>query len=412
VALFALSHRPSRLFAPVMRALEARGWRVQVFSHVPSAADPPGAISFDQASAGAPLRLIRMPRWRLDEALLSTLPMERSWVRRALSGAWAGGETLRRRQRRVLERWRPRLAITYGHEVLGLSLKAAADDVGIPTLFMPHGVMPPYPWQYYFFATATAVYGQPCIDVNRRGPWGARVRGAVPTGAPHYDELFGRLRATGGQRVSFPDLTPPPSRPYLVLFFATWGLSLISHAQQLHSLRMIAEGLPDDCFLMCKLHPSREEREAAQAILSETLPAEAFAVIGEKQHTTPELLSACHVAVSVARSMSLVDTIIAGRPAVGIVLPDLHPDSLDANHPAKEFRANGRLAHSAAELRAHLVALTRDEGARQEVLKNREAYVSLFLGADGRATERVVALIEQLAGQQQTPDEQRRERIA
>jgi hypothetical protein len=86
---------------------------------------------------------------------------------------------------------------------------------------------------------------------------------------------------------------------------------------------------------------------------------------------------------------------------VAIAFPDLPPDSLDSNHPAKDLRKHGALVRSAAELRDAVITLTRDETARRAALQQREAYLNLFLGgADGEASRRVASLIERLATNQ------------
>ena len=407
VGLFVLPGRSPRMFAPVGDELRRRGWSVDVFAYasLPDA----GAIPFDHAARG-PGRPITFPEWRWADTLADA-GVNAAIGRRALASTWAAFDTFRQQHRRVLERWRPSVAITYGSDVLALSLLAAAKDLDVPTLFMPHGVMPPEPYMHYFAADATAAFGQACIDVNVAGAWRHHVRGRLMvTGAPHYDALreqhVARTVSDVGRRLQPPPDAAPAalsglrrgaSRPFTVVFFATYGSTLFTHSLQSRSLRMIAEALPSDCFLVCKLHPSREERESCKAVLASCLSTDAFQVVGEREYTTADLLASSDVAVAVSRSMSLVDAVVAGCPPVAIVMPDLPPGTSDTNHPAKTFASVGRVANSVSDLHEAVRLLTRDDAARQRALAMRDEYVTQYLGADGHSAERVASLIEELS---------------
>jgi hypothetical protein len=160
---------------------------------------------------------------------------------------------------------------------------------------------------------------------------------------------------------------------------------------------MLAEALPDDAYLVCKLHPSFEERRFCQSILEACLPADAFRVVGESEFTTRELLAGCHVAVSNERSMVLTDAIVMGRPGIAIRHPESPLGSGDRNHPGKDFSENCWVVESSGELRAALTALTRDEAARAGLLTNRQRYLERFVLGDGRAAQRIADLVEHLA---------------
>ena len=97
---------------------------------------------------------------------------------------------------------------------------------------------------------------------------------------------------------------------------------------------MVAEALPDDCFLVCKLHPAHGERDVCEAVLGDRLPHDAFVVVDDSQHTTPELLASCHAVVASERSMALIDTIVAGRPAAAIPFAEYPLGSGDMIHQA------------------------------------------------------------------------------
>jgi hypothetical protein len=163
---------------------------------------------------------------------------------------------------------------------------------------------------------------------------------------------------------------------------------------------MVADALPPDCLLVCKLHPSREERGACEAVLTDRLDPTAFRVVDDREHSTPDLLGACEVAVAVTRSMALVDAIVAARPIVAIAFPDLQRVS-DRNHPAKDFDEYGTMVHSVDELNTAIRAAVHTESPRRRARMIRGSYITRFLNGDGHAARRVGDLIERLASDAQ-----------
>ena len=141
------------------------------------------------------------------------------------------------------------------------------------------------------------------------------------------------------------------------------------------------------------------ERDPCEKILASLLPSHAFAVVGERQHTTPELLAACHVAVAIERCGALTDAIFMGRPAIGLRVPEIPPGSSNLNHPTRgpEFLKCCRVVWDKTGMQEALVSLTRVPAAREAMRKNRKRYIeSFFLASDGRASHRVADLIEHL----------------
>jgi len=412
-AFFVLNQRYMDLFQPVLSELESRGWWVPVLCYNPLTRPPVDAVAFADAAVGGQALTqedLRRPHWVISDALLRESPVSRTWVAVALSASWAAAKTQMHRHRRVLEFLRPDTVISFGPETMSLAIQGAAKSLGIPSLLMAHGFQGPVQSSLFFSATASAVIGPACREANRIDQYGNKREGLVATGQPPYDDMLLRSVNSGGERKNLPHLSLPVERPYLVLFFVWWGPYLFGHALQRKNLKMLAEALPKDAFLVCKLHPVREEREICEAVLGACLPKGAFRVVGESEYSTPDLLESCHVAVMQPASMSLNDAIVMGRPAIVIQHEEdtrSVPDALNhisLNHPSYSCNDACWRVSSVDELREALFALTRDEYARQRVLKHRGAYIKRFLVAsDGQSTQRVADLVEYL-GRGKDPD--------
>lgn len=413
VAFFALNQRYMDLFQPVLEELKSRGWWVPVIYYNPLNRPPMNAVAFDDAVVGGQALVrecLRKPHWEIEDALLKESLVSRRWVTIALNASWATAKAQMHRHRCVLEYLHPDVVISFGPETMSLALQGAAKSLGIPSVILAHGFQGPVQSSWFFSATASAVTGQACAEVNRIDQYGINREGLVATGHPPYDEMLLRSANFGGGRRAPLSLRLPVERPYLAVVFARWGTDLFGHAIQRKNLTMIIEALPNDVFLICKLHPSCEEREICEAVLAAGLPKSAFRVVGESEYSTPELLEACHVAVMQHTSMSLNDAIIMSRPAIVIqhdedvrfVSDAMNHISL--NHPSWAFQGAYWRVCNSTELREALVMLTRDKCARRRILKNRRAYIEQFLVApDGRSSQRVADLVEHL-GAGKTPD--------
>lgn len=406
-ALFVLNQRFLDLFAPVAVELEKRGWQVRVFyyhssmtpgRHRHAFSDSADASGFSMAS------LSPSPSWTISDGLLRHSLVSEAGLRLALAASWVTARAQIGLHHSVLDAWRPEVVISFGPETMSLALQRAAERLGIPSLFMAHGFQGPVRTSWFFHATASALSGAACVQANERDANGERRKGLVATGHPPYDAMLSESVAHAGRRVPLPGLDVPLARPHLVLAFALWSHNLLGHALQAKILRMLTKALPDDAFLVYKLHPSREERRICEAVLESGLPREAFRVVGEKEYSTPVLLAACHVAVANEQSMVLTDAIVMGRPAIVITHPDFPRGSGTLNHPASDFRDTCVLVSDAVELRNALVLLTHNEEERQALVNHRAEYIRRFLvAADGRAGRRVADLVEHL-GAGQSPD--------
>ena len=400
-AAFILNQRYLDLFQPVLRELESRGWRVPVFYYNPLARASPGAIPFTDAASGAGSLVHEstgIPQWVLREELLEQSPVSREWLSIALNASWVTGRTLIMCHRFLLERWRPAEVISFGPESMSLALQAAAHSLGIPSLFMNHTFREPARSCWFLQATASTMAGQACVEANEWDLLGERRKGMVATGHPPYDELLKRCAGSSDRPRRLPGLAQPSDRPYLILTLAVWGSTLVWHSMQRKTLQMLAEALPHDAYLICKLHPSWEDRAMCEAALGAGLPGGAFRVVGEREYQTSDLLAACDVAVMHEQSMSLTDAVVMGRPAIAVAHPEFPRGSYSMNHPAWAFKDAWWLVTDSAGLREALVRLTRDEAARKALLRYRKAYIERFLvAADGQASSRVADLAEHLA---------------
>jgi hypothetical protein len=405
-AAFILNQRYLDLFQPIRQELEARGWAVPVYAYNPLIRPYPSAVSFSEAAARtAPVFSgdLEKPVWMISDEIMTRCPVSQAWLRRALDASWVTARALVAQHLRLLAALRPAVVLSFGPEIMSLSLQAAAERLDIPSLFLNHTFREPARSCWYLQATASTMAGPHCVELNRRDLEGRERRGMVATGHPPYDALLERSTKLGGNRAELSNLSAPPERPYVILALALWSNNLLWHAMQRKALQMLADALPSDAFLICKIHPSWEDRELPAAVLGAKLPKEAFRVVGESEYQTPDLLAACHVAVIHEQSMSLSDAVVMGRPTIAIAHPEVPYGRYCMNHPAWGYKGAWRVVSDAAELRQALVTLTRDNDARAALLKHRRAYIDRFLvAADGQSSRRVADLAEHIASGEDT----------
>lgn len=404
VGIFVMDKHWLDLFQPVFCELESRGWSVSVFYYNQLVKPAGNAESFARAVASSQAFVddrdqIIKPRWTVSDGLLSESPVSWDWLKVALDVSWMTAKVQVKRHLCLLEARRPSVVISFGPEVMSLALQAAAQCLGIPSLLMNHTFREPARSSWFYHATASVMLGQACVEGNMVDRNGQKQLGLVATGHAPYDAMLKRSENSKGQRVSIPSIPLSAERPYLVLAFALWsdGIDYFLHLLQRRTLMMLAQALPHDAFLVYKLHPAFEEREACEVLLGSGLPSNAFKVVGESDCKTPDLLAGCHVAVNYANSTTLADTIIMGRPAIAVIHPELDRGSLNMKHPAWRFKGAWWEVEDSVQLRKALYALTRDEEARNELLRHRKQYIERFLVAsDGQASERVADLVEHL----------------
>lgn len=401
MAVFVFNRRDP--LQPLFKELERRGWRVVCFSYGRECSNQ-GVIQLGTESSWRPFQTdwSRFPSWVVTEELLRTSPVSNRLLMLALSASWMTGQSQVHYHYHLLDQLRPQVVMTVGADVASMGLTSAADRLGIPSLFMAHGLQGrAYPWA--FCQTASALFGTPCVETNQKDAFGAMRRGLVATGCPAYDAYYAGPNSKS--RVDAIRRKLPSGTAHLVVFFVTYAhrslRPLSAFAQLQRSFKMVADGLPKDAFLICKLHPAYEQRDICQDVLAGYLDRAAFEVVGEREFTTRELLSACDVAIGFEYSMVMRDAIVMGRPAIAIIERGFQcgeNGSTRFNHPGSDFMGACWEVGTVAEFQKAVVALTRDPGARDQVLKRRKAYIDRFLFAsDGCASQRVADLAEHLA---------------
>lgn len=386
-------------FIPIRAELHRRGWRVVIFAYRTLAGSDRDVIPFREAvrpiGYRAPSRFRR--QWAIDPDTLRTSPVPPAAVRRALDSTWATAKFQTELHLSVLEGWRPDVVVSFGPDTMSLALHAATSTSGTPSVFLPHGFLDPSPLNWSLTATATPVAGRACAEVNAVNPFGEHQAGLVPVGHPNFDDIV----RTTARPSSDPTiaLSIPSSRPFVVLLFAGWGRDLLDLTMFRRMTSMAAAALPDDAFLICKLHPGEhEQREVYEDVLAADLARDAFLVVSGKEVGTPDLLRRSDVVVTIEDSMTAADAVVAGVPTV-VVRSPLHPaGARGLAHPGKDYAMVCAVVTTVDELRAELIRLTRDRVARAHVLRRRGEYIGRFLfAADGRSSARTVELIEALA---------------
>ncbi len=395
IALFRPERGYTDHFEPIARELRSRGRNVVVFEYSRQIGENDGAIAFTRAvsAAGGRASLLPQRHWSIDAGATGA-PVHAAAVKRAIQASWTTGAVQIERHQRVLERWRPNVVVSFGPETMSLALHAAARRCGIPSVFLPHGYLTPFPLMWSIPATALAVVGSACVQANAVTPVGVRQEPLVVIGHPQYDEFAQGWRGRPADRSR---LGAPSSRPRLVLLFTEWGVDLLDQAMQSRTLRMAAEALPADAYLICKLHPAREERERSETLLGAILPSDAFTVVSSRDHSTGELLQACDVAVATEESMALIDAVVMRRPGIGIRHPENPPGTGPLRHPARRIDEICTVVSTVDQLRDALERTIVDPAAHLSPAEERMKYVRRSLFAiDGRSSFRAADLIEHL----------------
>lgn len=297
--------------------------------------------------------------------------------------------------RAALRRVRPSVLCLYAESSgWGRAALAAAAAEGVRTLAVQHGIL--YPTYYSYRhepdeadcprPDRTAVFGEAARRfLVERG--GYRPEALVLTGSPKFDELVERaaawdrslLRARLGVREGESLLVVASRfRPIRETHRAIGPAlpALLRAVEALENVRCVIKphpAEPDDAY--------RREAAEAGATRTRVLPPSADLL---------ELLHAGDALVTV-ESLSAAEALVLGRPVVVLEMPT-HLRELVAAGVALGVEAG-------ADPRLALRSVLFDPGTRARLAERRAAYVSeLAMGADGRATERILALIREMAG--------------
>jgi hypothetical protein len=271
------------------------------------------------------------------------------------------------RIRLVLDRFQPHAVITAsGASVDARLLELAARRRGIRSLHLQHGLYEADPLTAHLQATHVCLWG----EHHRRQLAAHPPRGElVVTGSPHHDELLARLAEV-----------PQDDPPHIVYYTPRAGgrcLSREGYAEHLRAFRDAAASLPRWRFT-AKLHPADDEPFARACLERWGPPANLRVTRTEDPYP---LLRRAAVAVVYSSTVGF-EAILLRRRLVILDLTNL-PDWLPL--------AQMGLAVKITEAAALVPALRREVEQREQAP---DPGGELWR-ADGRATERILELIEE-----------------
>jgi hypothetical protein len=288
---------------------------------------------------------------------------------------------------------RPRVVALYAEDSgWGRATEAACREAGVPTVGVQHGIL--YP-NYYSYMHAegdddcprpdrTAIFGEAAkrflVEQGRYDP-----ETLVITGSPKFDALLETAatldRAAARERLGVRD-----GDLLLVVASRYRGIrvSFQSIGSALPGLLAAVETL-DDVELIIKPHPAEPIRDYEARVRE--AGARHCRVVAPKSDLI-ELIHAADALVTV-ESLSAVEALVLGRPVLVLNMP--------TNLRAMVERGVALGVGMGEDPRPALESL-RDPQTLERLRAARDAYLpELASGRDGRATERIVALLRQTA---------------
>jgi len=297
----------------------------------------------------------------------------------------------------VIARERPQVLVLYAESSgLGRAAIAAANQAGVPTFAVQHGIM--YPRYYSHehapdevrgkdacpLPTRTAVFGSLARDLLvTRGQYSPET--IVVTGSPKFDAL---VQAAGRYNRSAirERLGVPEDAPMLVVASRFSAIGPV-----FADLVQAAESSPG-CWLLVK--PHQAERADPYLEVKRQLGAARVRVVGGEENLL-ELLFASDGLVTVD-SLASSEALVLGRPVLVVNLP--------SNLSPLVERGVALGARGGEEIRRQLDRFLRDGAARANLSERRREYIQEFaFGADGRSTERIVEALRQTAERRWKP---------
>lgn len=297
--------------------------------------------------------------------------------------------------RAVLRHTRPAVMCLYAESSgWGRAALAAAAAEGVRTVAVQHGIL--YPTYYSYRhepdeadcprPDRTAVFGEAARRfLVERG--GYAPESLVLTGSPKFDELLERtaawdrsaLRARLGAQEAEPLVVVASRfRPIRETHHAIGGAlaALLAAIEAMDGVRCLIKPHPAE-----PAEPYRRAVEHARATHTRVLPSSADLL---------ELMHAADALVTV-ESLSAVEALVLGRPVVVLEMP---------NHLRALVEAEVALGVPAgADPSEAIQSVLFDPATRDRLADGRRRYVSeLAMGVDGRATERILDLVREMAG--------------
>jgi len=337
-------------------------------------------------------------------------PRMRGPFLRALAGVAVRTRTMSAILERIAER-AGLAAVVLGFDTIaaGRAAAATARRLGVPTVHVPHGVLArprvPMRWQgAQVFADAVCAPG----PYSHAGyvAQGVRPDAVRLTGSPRWD-LYAALDAAARARCReavAAALGLDPAAP-LVVYGATWvergtahscahqQAALAAYRQVLEGVRRLARRRVQ---LVVKLHPGEWSRPSADgpSLLAGyhgvARRAGVERVVVTAGYKT-ELIAAADALVVLNSNLG-IEGLLCGRPVVNVPLLPVEHDCLFADEPA--VVALRRLE----EVGAALAAVLDDAALRARLAAAAPAAVRRYAHEpDGRASERVAAVVAELA---------------
>lgn len=296
----------------------------------------------------------------------------------------------------------PRLVCLYAESSgLGRAAIESARSLGVKSLGVQHGIL--YPNYFSYERTPGDVtLGTPIADITATyGDDGVRLledvfrypKGrVVSTGSPRYDALATEI-GTVDREERRRDLGVSAQEKLIVLASRYAGIRDTHKASGAAFPDLLtAIERTEGARLVVKPHPA-EPRDAYDADIAASRLGERVRVISDRSLT--DLLPAADLLVTV-ESLSATEAIVAGVPVVVL----RHPSNL------RNVVASGAAlgVPDGADPRPSIEALLRDDATRAAWRVSREAFLKdVALGVDGRALDRLLQLVGEMADLDKRP---------
>ncbi len=300
---------------------------------------------------------------------------------------------------RLLEREKPRLVLLmneYGR--FERSIVFACRLRGIPTLAIQHGVIHPFHHGYIYASDEVSKSGSVespyCPIPDRTAAYGPYYKelltevssypkdSVVVTGQPRYDSLHYADQMYDRNKILL-ELGLDPRRKLVLWATQTHGLPADENERNIEAVYQ-AIRQSEDLQLVIKLHPGEDQRAPQYKRSHLYKPT----IIGGSGNTI-SLLYACDLMIT-RYSTTALEAVALNKPVIILNLSE-DPDLVDY---VQEGVAVG--VYRARDLRPAIKKLLVEDG---ELARNREQYIRRYLyRVDGKATERVVNLIDEMIG--------------
>jgi hypothetical protein len=269
----------------------------------------------------------------------------------------------------------------------------AARSLGVPSVAIQHGILYPKYFSYRHDPdeagcprpAATALFGEAAreflLEEGRYDP-----ESLVTTGSPKFDALL--ERALGLDRDALRARHGVSEGQFLVLVASRYRGILPTHRSigSAFTPLLQAAATRGDVRVVVKPHPAEGRGEYEAAIAAAGLPG---ATVVAPDADLVELLFAADVLVTV-ESLSAVEALVLGRKVLVLNMPTNLKELVD------EGVALG--VPEGTEPGAALDLALRDAEAARRLEEARVRYLSrVAMGVDGKATERIVALVAEKA---------------